>query len=407
LLLRQYRRIKTPQPPIDIVASEEEDDEEGNEEEDNNDEMHSTLVLPEMEAEPSPTVLSGITKALIPQTVWEALTGKEFYFPSVISNLVQTSLNLLAMGTCDDVEWKAADSNTRKLLLELEEDEEHGGAISSSEDEHDGHVLTEALVNEGQVMVWLGKFTKSGGHGGHLPLVKTTSVLPLSPKDMACLLMDSNRVKSYNKMSLGRSDVVVFQNGVTTAAQEGGFALDGEAKIVRNVTKPPLTKKLMDFVTFMYARRLTEADGVSAGMLGGGGQGGKGGGSSSSSTKNPPQDEEDHHGYIVVSRAVSGGQWSGRKSPVEQPRGGGSTSSSTKEEEQGEIIRSEILLGVNVLRCVPGEPHMTEVTAITHVYSPSVPTMLAGKVGVKGAIDFVRDIRDLYINESCVRNGKT
>ena len=54
--------------------------------------------------------------------------------------------------------------------------------------------------------------------------------------------------------------MVVFQNGVDTTAQEGGFALDGEAKIVRNVTKPPLAKILMDFVTFIYARQLTGAD---------------------------------------------------------------------------------------------------------------------------------------------------
>ena len=54
--------------------------------------------------------------------------------------------------------------------------------------------------------------------------------------------------------------MVVFQNGVDTTAQEGGFALDGEAKILLNVTKPPLAKILMDFVTFIYARQLTGAD---------------------------------------------------------------------------------------------------------------------------------------------------
>ena len=79
------------------------------------------------------------------------------------------------MDQCDAVEWKPADSTTKQLLEGTRD-------------------VTEALVNEGQVMVWLGKFTKTGD-GSHLPLVKTTNILPLSSKDMACLLMDLNRVQ--------------------------------------------------------------------------------------------------------------------------------------------------------------------------------------------------------------------
>lgn len=37
-----------------------------------------------------------------------------------------------------------------------------------------------------------------------------------------------------------------------------------------------------------------------------------------------------------------------------------------------------------------------EVTAVTHCNSPSVPTMLASSVGIKGAVDFIKDIRSLY-----------
>ena len=48
---------------------------------------------------------------------------------------------------------------------------------------------------------------------------------------------------------------------------------------------------------------------------------------------------------------------------------------------------------MNLIRNVPGEPNKCEVVAVTHCNSPSVPKMLAGSVGVKGAVDFVRDIR--------------
>ena len=58
-------------------------------------------------------------------------------------------------------------------------------------------------------------------------------------------------------------------------------------------------------------------------------------------------------------------------------------------------VRNEILLGVNVLRAVPGEPDKTERTSVMHVYSPIILLMLVKGAGVKGTTDFVRDIRAL------------
>eukprot|EP00978_Attheya_sp_CCMP212_P012222 scaffold30393_cov47-Attheya_sp.AAC.1 len=171
-------------------------------------------------------------------------------------------------------------------------------------------------------------------------------------------------------MSLGRHDKVVFQKGVDT--REGGFGGPGETKIVRNLTKPPLTKKTIEFVTLMHARPLTSEDQVGPGILGGTG-----------TTNNHDTDEQadsstsSSGGYIVVSRAIPGGDWS------------------SEGDGDGDLTRSEILLGVNLVRPVPGHPNKSEVTAVTHVHSPSIPTMLAGTVGVKGAVDFVRDIRSL------------
>lgn len=87
--------------------------------------------------------------------------------------------------------------------------------------------------------------------------------------------------------------------------------------------------------------------------------------------------KEPMDGYIVVSRAVTGGKWA--------------PASNTNEN----YVRNEILLGVNLLKAIPGEPDKTELTAVTHVYSPMVPVMLAKSAGMKGAVDFVRDIRAL------------
>ena len=361
--------------------------------------------------EPSQRILSGIIKPLIPTSIWNSLTGNEFYYPSTLSNLIQTGIRItttMATTTAsgedesndggnaitildeeeqtdgDYINWKPADSKTKKLL---------------AANNKDSREVPDALLKEDQVLVWIGKFmTKKNnkndeGYGASLPLIKTISVIPLSPKKFAELLMDSSKVPLYNKMSLGRKDVVVFQQGVdtetdtigesgtSTSMLRGGsggssFPLDGEAKIVRNVTKPPLSKKLMEFVTLMYARKLKENDNISPGYLGGG-----------TSTS-----DGDDGSYIVVTRAVSGGHWGVGGGKASNAK---SDSNDDDDDDKEEMTRSEILLGVNLLRSIPGEPDKTEVTAVTHVYSPSVPKMLAGSVGVKGAIDFVKDIRAL------------
>lgn len=310
------------------------------------DQTSSNKILQEAEediVEPSATILSGIVKPLVPKTVWVSLTGREFYFPSTLSALIRTGIDICTSASYQFVDWKAADSKTRNLLESTDGDDS----------------LKNALDND-EILIWIGKFCNDG-HGSHLPLIKTVSLLPLSPGKMAALLMDSSKVTLYNKMSLGRVDEVVFQECIETDASsfESKLGIDGEAKIVRNLTKPPLSKKLMEFVTVMYARKLKSDDDVGPGVIGSPGLDG---------------------GYIVVSRAVTGGKWS-------------SDSSGTNQEER---IRSEILLGVNLIRSIPGDPNKCEVTAVTHCNSPSVPTMLASSIGIKGAVDFIKDIRSLY-----------
>jgi hypothetical protein len=235
----------------------------------------------EMIQEPSPAILSRIIKPLIPTSIWNSLTGNESFYPFALSNLIQTGISIACGEYDNEISLKPADSKTKKVGAENEK--------TKSDDDNLNVNKNQSIINAlngNQVIVWMGKFMGKNqnddeGYGSNLPLIKTTNIIPLSPKAFAELLMDSSHVQSYNKMSLGRSDVVVFQNGVDTEANSDNgksagasigvksFVLDGEAKIVRNVTKPPLSKKLMDFVMLMYARNIKEEDDVSAGYLGG------------------------------------------------------------------------------------------------------------------------------------------
>lgn len=248
-----------------------------------------------------------VSSPIIPQDVWNSLTGKEFEDPDAVDRFAESALKLAVTEAKNEwVEW-TEHKDTTKILEEKD--------------------MMSAL-DQGEVLVYIGK-AKKEGYGSELPIVKTKSILPMSAREMAELLMDSNRVKIYNKLSLGRTDIL--QWGENT-------------KVVRNLTKPPMTKSSMVSVTMMHSRPLKEKEQA---LLSG----------------------ESLEGYLVVSRAVPG----------------------MTDEGLADLPRNDILMGVNLLQDLGPDECM--MTAFTHVYSPSLPKMLAQKLGVSSAIKFVKDIR--------------
>lgn len=94
---------------------------------------------------------------------------------------------------------------------------EYGQVINNAQETICGNTKDwyNALDSTQEVLVWAGKFkVKDDGYGAELPIIKSTSIIHQSPKYLAELLMDSSKVQVYNKMSLGRDDVKVFQTGV-------------------------------------------------------------------------------------------------------------------------------------------------------------------------------------------------
>ncbi|CAN0383772.1 unnamed protein product, partial [Hapterophycus canaliculatus] len=55
-------------------------------------------------------------------------------------------------------------------------------------------------------------------------------------------------------------------------------------------------------------------------------------------------------------------------------------------------VRSEILLGVTILRPAGGDPNRTEMTTVNHIVSNGVPVMIADRVSTKNAIDFIQNV---------------
>jgi hypothetical protein len=172
--------------------------------------------------------------------------------------------------------------------------------------------------------------------GGDLPTVRAMGLVNMSPRAIVDLLVDSSRVHEYNKMSLGRTDVLVLQNSF----EEEGSPFPGITKVVQSETQPPLLRKRLQFVTLMHARRL-----------------------------------EGGNGYIIVSRAVTRGE-----EPVDV---------------KGDILRSEILMGINIILDVEGDENRAIMINQNHIRSPMVPLFIAKKIGLAAAEGFFDDIRAL------------
>ena len=60
------------------------------------------------------------------------------------------------------------------------------------------------------------------------------------------------------------------------------------------------------------------------------------------------------------------------------------------------LISIYILLSVDVIGSIIWQPWRPEVTEVTHCTHPLDHTILSGKIGSNGAVDFVKDILAIY-----------
>jgi hypothetical protein len=289
-------------------------------------------------------------------------------------------------------------------------------------------------------LLWTGKFSHKY-HGHEQPAVRSQAVVNMSPEDLVDLLMDSSRVSEYNKCNIGRNDEVVLSDGknldscpfsgqrkkkLTGVVMRGAKVVNGTAvfdsetddemetddeqdqtfvdtfdedgtlkssvctssslkrraprqsqfvgvtKLVRTRNRPPLVRRVLEFFTLLHCRELT--------------------------------DDQGGHGYIIVARGVTPG--------------------SIDVEGSKRVMHSEILLNVHIIRrlrnnakgssrkekgrgrggsrsvCTSGKmasksdlSNRCLMINVHHMKSPMVPNMLAKKVGLSAASNFVIDIR--------------
>jgi hypothetical protein len=269
--------------------------------------------------------------------LWVALdNGAQMHTP-VASAAVAALAKFGLDAALDQDMWTAADKATAKLLERSDlQTSWHADTLAT----HSG--TCPALKNHCSkadneaVLVWSGRF-RHGLYGSDLPCVRAAAVIDMSAKALFDLLEDSTRVQEYNAMSLGRQDLLVLQSEL-----EGGV-FGGITKIARSETRPPLLRKTLQFTSLLHGRVL----------------------------------DADAGSYLLVSRAVT---------LRDNPDNGNSTTPT--------VFVSEILMGVNIIRPVEGaKDRKCVLVSVNHVRSPMVPLLIAKRIGLQAAINFVHDLR--------------
>ena len=252
--------------------------------------------------------------------------------PAVTSSLVQTGLEAAMTKSM----W-TPNAATVKLLL--------GGKWDKTifQSTNNGQPIPVPRIRgskeETEALVWVGEF----GHkyyGNDIPAARCEGIVNMSPRTLVDLLLDSNRVKEYNKMSIGREDIMIFCNETNRVT-----------KIIVGRSKPPMLGKTLVLKSLLHMEELPSGDG--------------GGG-----------DDKQHCGYVIVSRAIV------LKDDVDMPI-------------DPKVLNSEMLMGLNIIRAIEGEENRCVLINLNHLRSPMIPVYLAKRLALGAAVNFLNDIRAL------------
>lgn len=191
------------------------------------------------------------------------------------------------------------------------------------------------------ILIWTGD-VRHAGLGSDWPVCKARGLIQTPPRALLEYLMDSSRVKEYNKMSQGRDDMYVIQKGLGAAASSSPYDISGECKIVKSINKPRFLPFTIEMISLMHGKPLETTPGS----------------------------------YMMVYRSV-----------FEDTSTLGDTAP---------VIRSEMLLGVILARPYNRDHSITEMTSITHMYSPGVPEMIARRAAPSSALNVLRDLQSIF-----------
>eukprot|EP00559_Dactyliosolen_fragilissimus_P007214 CAMPEP_0184864080 /NCGR_PEP_ID=MMETSP0580-20130426/13657_1 /TAXON_ID=1118495 /ORGANISM="Dactyliosolen fragilissimus" /LENGTH=432 /DNA_ID=CAMNT_0027362721 /DNA_START=19 /DNA_END=1318 /DNA_ORIENTATION=+ len=247
---------------------------------------------------------------------WVALDNGDGHHTPIAPRTIRAFVGKGLMYISDSSMW-VADKKTKAAL----EKNHHWDVWNVKNDAKLGDI-----PDEENVFSWIGKFD-ANLYGGEIPCVRAQGLIKTSPESLFALLLDSSRVKEYNKASLGRTDLVVFSNDLKT---EGPFG-ESISKIVRNRSKIPIVSKIVQLTSLLHGEKL-----------------------------------ERNAGFVIVSRAVT----------IE-----------SKSEDDSSTLYGEVLTGVTLIHRVYGDPNRSLMTTLNHIKAP-IPLWIAKKKEHLQLLDF-------------------
>lgn len=237
--------------------------------------------------------------------------------PAAVQALEYTGREQVAL---NESMWTPADKPTITTLAKYDKSSWVNCTFQS-----EGFVPAVTSADKEHILIWHGKFTH-GLYGSDLPLVRASGIIDVAPEKLIDLLVDSKRVKEYNSISQGRTDLNVLQADMSS----GIFG--GVTKVFR--TKSRVLRKDIELTSLCHARPLPDGS-----------------------------------GFVFLTRSV------------------------TVMDESNLNVVSEILLGVNIIKRVEGNPNQTLFIAINHLKSAMVPMMIAKRIALQSAGNFIQDLR--------------
>jgi hypothetical protein len=244
-------------------------------------------------------------------------------------------------------------SNEFVLSMLPEQTQEQSGAVNTigvnwkplGQTKKDYNRLKKLTKNEyydelrDRVCIWSGKYLGEKYHGSENPFFMAQGVVNGSPIEIYDLLWDSKRCNEYNKHCVDREDIFSIDDEETITRAFCG------AKIIHSETKIPFTSMSVKLTALMCAE-----------LLG-----------------NRPED-----GFIIFSRSLNCG-----------PTG----YHSSKTEGLCQTSKNEIILGINIMRPIPGRPELTDLISISQVDASILPPFLKSRVGTMAVEDFFKNVR--------------
>ncbi|KAL3938468.1 MAG: hypothetical protein SGBAC_006624 [Bacillariaceae sp.] len=261
--------------------------------------------------------------------------------PSPIAPLAMQKLAVFGMETALNQDMWKPDRKTQRLIQKAVPEQDwiphtfSPGAFSVGES---------CNFYDKDVFVWTGTFSHDY-YGCDLPAIRVSGTVNMSAEYLVNLLLDSSRVKEYNRLMIDRKDVQVFADDLYNKKQGSETNPFGPCvtKFTRATTKPPLVNRLMIFNNLCHAKKLP-----------------------------------DDSGYLVCNRAIY--------------------NSKQLEDEPTNVINSEVLLGVNLIRYLRDKEgqilqNKCVMTNVNHMRSPKIPMMIAKKIGTNAAVGYLNDFR--------------